>query len=193
MLTGGLLLLLIVNALTPRARQSWLSWMGLGVLAATAVALVTVSGPTPISVAKGLLSIDAFGTFFKVIFLLSAALTLLMSVRYLDIEGSRHGEYVFMVLCATLGMMFMASGTDLITIFIGLETMAIAFYILTGLLKTNRRSNEAAVNTSCSARSRSGCCSTASRCSTGCRAPRTCASWPWRWRATGATRGWCSR
>jgi len=42
-------------------------------------------------------------------------------------------------------MMFMASGTDLIMIFIGLETMAIAFYILTGLLKPNRRSNEAAV------------------------------------------------
>jgi len=144
-LTAGILLLLVVDVLTPRRHQALLSWLGLVVVAASGVALLAVAGPTPISVAKGLISVDAFGTFFKVIFLLSAALTLLLSVRYLDIEGARHGEYVFMVLCATLGMMFMAGGTDLITLFIGLETMAIAFYILTGLLKPNRRSNEAAV------------------------------------------------
>ena len=99
----------------------------------------------PVNVAKGLIAFDAFGTFFKAIFLMAAALTLLLSVRYLDTEGTRHGEYTFLVLCATLGMMFMAGGTDLITIFVGLETMAIAFYILTGLLKPDRRSNEAAV------------------------------------------------
>jgi NADH-quinone oxidoreductase subunit N len=48
-------------------------------------------------------------------------------------------------LCATLGMMFMAAGSDLVTIFIGLETMAIAFYVLAGFLKPSHRSNEAAV------------------------------------------------
>ena len=79
------------------------------------------------------------------IFLGSAALTVLMSVKYLDVEGTRAGEYYFLILCATLGMMFMAGGTDLITLFIGLETMAISFYILTGFLKPSRRSNEAAV------------------------------------------------
>ena len=68
-----------------------------------------------------------------------------MSVRYLEVEGTRAGEYYFLILCATLGMMFMAGGTDLITLFIGLETMAISFYILTGFLKPSRRSNEAAV------------------------------------------------
>jgi NADH-quinone oxidoreductase subunit N len=68
-----------------------------------------------------------------------------MSIRLLDVEGTRAGEYYFLILCATLGMMFMAGGTDLITLFIGLETMAIAFYILTGYIKPSRRSNEAAV------------------------------------------------
>ena len=94
---------------------------------------------------KGLIAVDRFALFFKVIFLVSAALTVLMSVRYLDVEGTRAGEYYFLILCATLGMMFMAGGTDLITLFIGLETMAISFYILTGFLKPSRRSNEAAV------------------------------------------------
>ena len=92
-----------------------------------------------------MIAVDGFALFFKVIFLLSAALTVLMSVRYLEVEGTRAGEYYFLILCATLGMMFMAGGTDLITLFIGLETMAISFYILTGFLKPSRRSNEAAV------------------------------------------------
>jgi NADH-quinone oxidoreductase subunit N len=66
-------------------------------------------------------------------------------VRYLEIEGASPGEYYFLILCATLGMMIMAGGIDLITIFIGLETMAVSFYILAGYIKPNQRSNEAAV------------------------------------------------
>ena len=72
-------------------------------------------------------------------------MTVLMSVRYLEIEGASPGEYYFLILCATLGMMIMAGGIDLITIFIGLETMAVSFYILAGFIKPNQRSNEAAV------------------------------------------------
>ncbi len=144
-LTAGSLLLLIVNVLTPRRNQWMLSWLGVAVLGATALAMIPLAGAPPISVSKGLVAVDAFSFFFKIIFLLSAGLTLLISVRYLEIEHSRHGEYVFLVLASTLGMMFMASGTDLIVLFIGLETMAIAFYVLVGLLKPNRRSNEAAV------------------------------------------------
>ena len=70
---------------------------------------------------------------------------MLMSRRYLEIERVGPGAYYFLVLCATLGMMVMAAGIDLITLFIGLETMAVSFYILIGFLKPDRRSNEAAV------------------------------------------------
>lgn len=144
-LASGVLVLLVATALTPRRRQGWLSWLALGVLAASAAAVLAVVRPVPVDVAKGLISVDAFAAFFKGIFLLAAALTVLLSMRYLDTEGASHGSYMFLVLCATLGMMFMASGTDLVVIFVGLETMAIAFYILAGLLKGDRRSNEAAV------------------------------------------------
>src|SRR5205823_8805558 len=61
------------------------------------------------------------------------------------IEGASPGEYYFLILCATLGMMIMAGGIELITIFIGLETMAVSFYILVGFIKPSQRSNEAAV------------------------------------------------
>jgi NADH-quinone oxidoreductase subunit N len=143
-LTAAALLLLVVDSLLPRHRRNNLAWVALGGLAATAAALWPVYG-VQLTVARGLVAVDAFAFFFKLIFLFAAALTILMSIRYLEIERGRQGVYYFLILCATLGMMFMAGAIDLITIFIGLETMAIAFYILTGFLKPNRRSNEAAV------------------------------------------------
>ncbi len=69
----------------------------------------------------------------------------LLSVRYLQIEDENHGEYYALILFATVGMMFMASGYDLIVQFLGLETMAISFYVLTGFLRRDKRSNEGAV------------------------------------------------
>ncbi|MAW63161.1 MAG: NADH-quinone oxidoreductase subunit L [Acidobacteria bacterium] len=142
-LTGGALLVLLLSVIVPR-RDSVLLGITLATLAATAAALSSFVG-VDATASRGLLAIDGFAIFFKVIALLSAALTVLMSAPYLRVEGVRAGEYYFLILCATLGMMFMASGLDLITLFIGLETMAIAFYVLAGFLKSNPRSNEAAV------------------------------------------------
>ena len=69
----------------------------------------------------------------------------MLSVRYLQIEDENHGEYYALMLFATVGMMFMASGYDLIVQFLGLETMAISFYMLAGFLRRDKRSNEGAV------------------------------------------------
>jgi NADH-quinone oxidoreductase subunit N len=132
------------DALLPRGRQGLAAWIALGGLGATAAALVPLAG-THATAAGGLMAVDAFAGFFKLLFLLAAALTILMSTRYLAVEGARPGTYYFLVLCATLGMLFMASALDLVTQVIGLETMAVSFYILAGFLKPNRRSNEAAV------------------------------------------------
>ena len=143
-LAGGALVLLVADVLVPRSRQGILAVVALLALGATALALLPVAD-AHVVVSRGLISIDRFALFFKVLFLVAAALTVLMSVRYLSVERASAGEYYFLILCATLGMMFMASGTDLITLFIGLETMAVSFYILAGFIKPNRRSNEAAI------------------------------------------------
>jgi NADH-quinone oxidoreductase subunit N len=143
-LTAGALLVLIVDVLLPKGRQAVLAWVTLGVLAATLYSLTPFTG-THREVAHGLIAVDRFALFFKVVFLIAAAITVLMSVRYLEIEGAPAGEYYFLILCATLGMMIMAGGIDLITLFIGLETMAVSFYILAGFIKPSQRSNEAAV------------------------------------------------
>src|SRR5712671_6905253 len=144
-LTGGALLVLIADVLLPKDRRAALAWVTLLALGATAASLVPFS-QTHVEVAHGLLAVDQFALFFKVIFLGAAAITVLMSIRFLATEGAASpGEYYFLILCATLGMMIMAGGIDLITIFIGLETMAVSFYILAGCIKPNQRSNGAAV------------------------------------------------
>ena len=143
-LTGGALLVLIADVLLPRRSGHALAAVTLVVIAATLASLAPFA-QTRVEVAHGLLAVDRFALFFKIVFLVAAAITVLMSVRYLEIEGASPGEYYFLVLCATLGMMIMAGGIDLITIFIGLETMAVSFYILAGFIKPSQRSNEAAV------------------------------------------------
>jgi NADH-quinone oxidoreductase subunit N len=143
-LTAGALAILLLEISLPRALKGLLAWITVGILLGALGALLPAAGEN-LTIAKGLLAIDGFGFFFKVLFLLSAVVTVLMSPRYLDVERASPGEYYFLVLCATLGMMFMAGGIDLITLFIGLETMAVSFYILAGYLRPSRRSNEAAV------------------------------------------------
>ena len=89
--------------------------------------------------------VDPFFLFFATLFLAATALVILLSVKYLEIEDEQEGEYYALLLFACIGMMFMASGVDLIVQFLGLETMALSFYVLTGFLRREKRSNEAAL------------------------------------------------
>jgi NADH-quinone oxidoreductase subunit N len=89
--------------------------------------------------------VDPFFLFFATLFLAATALVILLSVKYLEIENEQEGEYYALLLFACIGMMLMASGTDLIVLFLGLETMALSFYVLTGFLRREKRSNEAAL------------------------------------------------
>jgi NADH-quinone oxidoreductase subunit N len=98
-----------------------------------------------VSAYGGQVVVDPFAAYFKLMFLAAAAMTIGLSMRYLDIEGEQHAEYYALLMFATMGMMFMAGGTDLVTLYIGLETMAIATYILVGFLRGSQRSNEASV------------------------------------------------
>src|SRR5215470_18986030 len=89
--------------------------------------------------------IDGFSLLFGAIFLASTALVILLSARYLEIEREQEGEFYSLLLLACTGMMFMASGSDLIVLFLGLETMTLSLYVLSGYLRREKRSNEAAL------------------------------------------------
>src|SRR5258705_12603524 len=99
----------------------------------------------PLNGFYGMVRIDGFALLFKAIFLVSAGLAVGISTRYLDIEGEQHGEYYALVLFATVGMMFLACGYDLISLYISLELMALTFYVLVAFTKREKKSNEAAM------------------------------------------------
>jgi len=100
---------------------------------------------TTLTTFSGLYVLDGFSLFFKVLFLLVAALTILISPRYLIIEDIPVGEYYSLLLFSTIGMMIMAAGTDLLAIYIGLELMSLAIYALAGFVKRDPKSIEAAL------------------------------------------------
>src|SRR6266446_4924651 len=99
----------------------------------------------PLTGFYGMIRIDGFAIVFKGIFLISAALAIAIATRFLDIEGEQHGEYYALILFATIGMMFLGSGYDLISLYIALELMAVTFYVLVAFTKRQKPSNEAAM------------------------------------------------
>ena len=93
----------------------------------------------------GSLLMDGFAIYFFYLFIIGAAIAILMSVRYLEIEREHHGEFYALILFSVVGMMCMAAGFDIVLLFIGLEVMAICTYVLVGFLRRDTRSNEAAL------------------------------------------------
>jgi len=141
-LTGFGLLLLIFDLVTENKKA--LAWLGLvGIV--VAVFLVLRLGDINVTAYGGQLAVDPFAGYFKLMVLIGAGLSIGMAPKYLDIEQEQHAEFYALILFATMGMMFMAGGADLVTLYIGLETMAIATYVLVGFLRRSARSNEASL------------------------------------------------
>ena len=93
----------------------------------------------------GSILVDGFGVFFNLVFMLAAALAVILSARYMESEGEQRGEYYALILFAQAGMSIMATGQDLVVLFVALETMALSFYVMVGFLRDSKRSNEAAM------------------------------------------------
>ena len=141
-------LALVMEVVLPYRKSKLVAYFSLVGIALAAVSLVVQYGSRsafPIDGFYGMIRIDGFALVFQGIFLIGAALAIAISTRYLDIEGEQHGEYYALVLFATVGMMFLACGFDLITLYISLELMALTFYVLVAFTKREKRSNEAAM------------------------------------------------
>ena len=106
-------------------------------------AFIASSGP--LDGFHGTVMVDGFSVFFNWIFLVAALIVSVVSYRYLENAGEHHGEYYSLILFAQCGMYFLATGTDLVTLFVGLELMALSFYVMVGFLRSEKRSNEAAM------------------------------------------------
>ena len=97
-----------------------------------------------ISLFLGMIRLDRFAIFFKIILLLATTATILFSLRSEELDARLKGEYYALLLAVTLGMFLMASSTNLLMIFISLETVSLTSYILAGFLTHSPRSSEAA-------------------------------------------------
>ncbi|MGE3540590.1 MAG: NADH-quinone oxidoreductase subunit N [Candidatus Tectimicrobiota bacterium] len=141
-LVTGLAVLTLDLFLTQRSRyiNEVVGLVGLG------LALVAILGTAgePRSVFMAMAVVDKLGAFFNATFVLIAGLTILLSANYVRREDISAGEYYALLLFATTGFMFVAAAADLVMIFLAIETLSIATYILAGLLRDEPRSQEAA-------------------------------------------------
>lgn len=136
---------LIVDLILGRSSSRWIGYLAIAGLLASLVALYFQwDNVNPISFI-GAFNGDDLSIVFRGIIALSAAVTILMSIRYVEQSGTALAEFIAILLTATLGAMFLSGANELVMIFISLETLSISSYLLTGYTKRDPRSNEAAL------------------------------------------------
>ncbi len=138
------LTVLIIDFFLKKDHRAALGWYSLGGIILAAYASYTLM-PMSGTFFEGTFLLDPFSTYFKFVFYSACGLGILVSINYLKNEGLLRGEYYALMLFATSGMMMMASAGDLITLYLGLELMALSLYILAGFMRRDNRSNEAAI------------------------------------------------
>ena len=140
---------MIITDLFVKDRESdWVAYLSLIGLGCSLIAIFItnslVNTNEPISLFLGMIRLDGFAVFFKVLLLLATAATILFSLRSEELDVRLKGEYYALLLAITFGMFLMASSTNLLMIFISLETVSLTSYILAGFLTHSPRSSEAA-------------------------------------------------
>jgi NADH-quinone oxidoreductase subunit N len=136
------IVILGLDLILPAGRRGWLAAVSaLGLLLAL-VATAPLWGADR-SAFSGTVVGDSFAAFFDVVLLLTGLFTVLISPRFLRSQGMEHGEYYALTLSAVAGMMLLAAATSLMTIFLGIELLSIALYVLASFARRNPRSQEA--------------------------------------------------
>lgn len=136
--------IMVAEPFVSDAKKSWLGWLA---IAGTGAAMLSLA---PMSNQAGqwygnLWIVDGYSIYFHFVFILIAAITILTSINFLQREGIHHAEYYALVLFATVGMLMMAGSNELIMVFLGLEILSIATYVLAGFRRTDLKSNESAL------------------------------------------------
>ncbi len=140
-----LMLVLLIDLISGRSAAKTLPYIAIGGLLASLAALYYEWNVSDSISFLGAFNGDALSIAFRGIVALSTAVTILMSIRYVQQAGTSLAEFIGILLSATLGAMFLSGANELVTIFISLETLSISSYLLTGYMKRDPRSNEAAL------------------------------------------------
>ncbi len=140
-----LLVVLLGDLIVGRSSTKWTPYAAIVGLFGAIVALYTQWDSTNTIGFLGGFNADALSVVFRGIIALCAIVTILMSVAYIEQTGTPLGEFICILLTATLGAMFLSGADELVMIFVSLETLSISSYLLTGYTKRDPRSNEAAL------------------------------------------------
>jgi NADH-quinone oxidoreductase subunit N len=140
-LATGMLILIAGNLVKSRMLSAYLAVIGL----LGGMILTIQQWGQPQSGFFGMVQVDNVSVFFNMIFITAGIIVLLMSRSYLIIKNIERFEYYALILFSTVGMMIMASSSDLVVIFLGLEIMSIPLYVMAGFAKRDSGSNEAGI------------------------------------------------
>jgi NAD(P)H-quinone oxidoreductase subunit 2 len=140
-----LMLVLLIDLIAGRKAASILPYVAIGGLLTAVVVLYYEWAVTNPIAFLGAFNGDAMSVAFRGIIALSTAVTILMSIRYVQQSGTSLAEFIGIMLSATLGGMFLSGANELVAIFVSLETLSISSYLMTGYMKRDPRSNEAAL------------------------------------------------
>ncbi len=143
-IVAGSLLVMLCEAFFKRENRSYLAYISLLFLIANGAVCIQF-WDKGYSYFDGNLSLSNLSLFFAIILTVATFLVILISMKYLTLQNTNHGEYYALLLFALSGMIIMVSSSDLIVIFLGLEVLSISSYALAGLRREDEKSNEAAV------------------------------------------------
>ncbi len=127
-----------------KGKRAYLGFVALAGIVAAFAANIAAYGDPGFAFQR-MMVVDAYATFFRGLVLVVGALCILASVSYLDREKAQGGEYYSLILFSLVGQCTLATASDLIMVFIGLEISSIATYILAGYFRDDRRNNESAL------------------------------------------------
>lgn len=140
-----LMAVLIVDLVSGRRSSPWIGYLAIaGLVISIATLVLQWDSANPVGF-TGSFNSDDLSIVFRGIIALSSAVTILMSIRYVEQSGTALAEFIAILLTATLGGMFVSAASELVIIFISLEALSISSYLLTGYTKRDPRSNEAAL------------------------------------------------
>jgi NADH-quinone oxidoreductase subunit N len=147
LIIGGFgMLVLLMDALWPKISKRLVANLSvLGLIIAGVVTCVRWPKGTVAPTMQGMVMPDGYTAFFTLVLVIGSALSIWLSVEYLERQGRDHGEYYALILFTTLGGMVMAASVNLICIFIGLEILSISLYILAGYRADRIESDESAM------------------------------------------------
>jgi NADH-quinone oxidoreductase subunit N len=135
-------LVLVLDPVLSSSQKDGLAWLSLGTLA-ICMGLIASQMNHAASAFGGIVIIDAYACFWRLLLCFVAGLTVLLSHTYLREERLYFGEYYGFVLLSLSGMMVMVSAADLLTIYLGTELMSLSLYVMAGLKRSAPRSLEA--------------------------------------------------